>query len=126
MGFDWKKYLNLANELSKISTTLGSDQEAIQRTIISRAYYSAFIQARNFLRDKDKTLSPNRAKVHQLVIEQFEKSSDPMRVQIGKTLGKLRILRNLADYDDVVWLLNKRVQKSLVMAEDIILDLEKL
>ena len=37
MAFDWKEYLNLAEELSK-----RSGDEAAQRTSVSRAYYFAY------------------------------------------------------------------------------------
>ncbi|MDF0552110.1 hypothetical protein [Kamptonema sp. UHCC 0994] len=50
MKFNWSEYLALAQQLagkSQISAT----QESRLRSAISRAYYAAFIQARNYLRD---------------------------------------------------------------------------
>ncbi len=62
MSFDWSEYLNLAQELAGKATTPAS-QEAKLRAI-SRAYYAAFVQARNFLRDRDGLTIP-RESTHQ-------------------------------------------------------------
>jgi hypothetical protein len=51
MSFDWSKYLNVAKELAGVETSAAS-QEAKLPAAISRAYYAAFIKARNHLRDK--------------------------------------------------------------------------
>lgn len=51
MSFDWSEYLNVAKELAGVETSAAS-QEAKLRAAITRAYYAAFIKARNHLRDK--------------------------------------------------------------------------
>lgn len=51
MTFNWSEYLDLARELTGKDTTPAS-QSAKLRSAISRSYYAAFIQARNFLRAK--------------------------------------------------------------------------
>lgn len=105
---------------------LSSDQEAIFRTAISRAYYAAFIQARNYLRDKEKKRAPDRNKAHQFVINQFQFSPDAFRTRIGRNLKRLRENRNLADYEDTVKGLRKLTTESLRLARFILTDLARL
>ena len=70
MKFDWEEYFNLAQELA------GTNEEAKLRSAVSRAYYSAFCLARNYLRDiqqyprlwRNKTYDIN---AHQYVAEKF-------------------------------------------------------
>ena len=57
MSFDWSEYLNLAKELAN-QAIAPANQEAKLRTAISRSYYAAFINARNYLRDKEGILIP--------------------------------------------------------------------
>ena len=68
MKFDWEEYFNLAKELA------GTTEEAKLRSAVSRAYYSAFCLARNYLRDiqQDPRLSRNKTydiNDHQYVAE---------------------------------------------------------
>ena len=70
MKFDWLEYFNLAKELAETS------KEAELRSAVSRAYYSAFCLARNYLRDiqQDPRLSRNKTydiNDHQYVAEEF-------------------------------------------------------
>ncbi len=50
MSFNWDDYLFLAQELATHPSNF-PNQEARLRSAISRAYYSAFCKARDFLRD---------------------------------------------------------------------------
>ena len=50
MSFNWSEYLALAQQLAG-KAQISATQESRLRSAISRAYYSAFIQARNHLRD---------------------------------------------------------------------------
>ena len=56
MKFDWSEYFNLAQELA------GTSEEAKLQSAVSRAYYSVFCLARNYLRDiqQDPRLSRNK------------------------------------------------------------------
>lgn len=49
MSFDWSGYLDVAKELASVALT-SANKEAKLRSAISRAYYAAFILARNYLR----------------------------------------------------------------------------
>jgi len=111
--FDWEEYLKLANELSLTPNAPAACREAKQRCSISRAYYSAFAIARNFLRDVHKVTIPVD-KVHSFVWRKFEKppkKGSSKNVQnysrVGILLGRLRDYRRKADYEDVIGDCNK-------------------
>lgn len=96
------------------------------RTVTSRAYYATFLMARNHLRDKEGKSINETGKVHSFVISEFSRSSEPTRSTIGAKLKKLRILRNLADYEDVLRNPKYLARQSLDLAQEIIIGLEKL
>ena len=127
MKFDWSEYLNLANELIKIDI-----DEAKQRSSISRAYYAAFCMARNYLRDNlgDPKLLKRVSDInfHQYVAEEFKEidRKNKKMTEIGRDLILLRTLRNKADYDDKVFSLHKDTQQSLLLARNIIDNINKL
>ena len=118
MTFNWSEYLNLARELAGKSTDVSSE-EAKLRSAISRAYYAAFIQARNFLRDRDQITIP-REKTHKYVIEQFQNSADEKRRKLGEKLQRLRDFRNQADYNDIFPKLLGKTEQALGLARRII------
>ena len=85
------QYLNIAKELAGITTTT-ANQEAKFRAAISRAYYAAFIQARNHLRDREGSSIPRTSDAHKYVSDQFDLSSEPLR-QLVAEMVRLRIYR---------------------------------
>ena len=125
MSFNWWEYLNLAQELAG-QTTTPAGQEAKQRAALSRAYYAAFCQARNYLRDKEGHSLPTGSRVHAYVRDQFKNSFDQTQNQIGHDLNRLRIDRNKADYDDSVLGLSIITTRNMVYAERVLLALDKL
>lgn len=125
MTFDWSQYLNLAREIIG-QTTTPADGEARLRSAISRAYYAAFMVARNYLRDRENHSIPETADVHRYVIEQFEQSSDPVRKAIGIKLKQLRRDRNQADYNDIVTGLGVIAQKAIRRARQVLSSLNQL
>ena len=100
MSFDWSEYLTLAQALADAAPA-SSSPEAHQRTAISRAYYAAFIQARNRLRDIERRPVPYM-NVHEHIIQQFKYSRDYRRQRIGNELSILRSQRTKVDYDNIV------------------------
>jgi len=124
MSFNWSEYLALAQQLAG-KAQISATQESRLRSAISRAYYSAFIQARNHLRDR-MSLSIPRKNTHEYVIKQFQNSSDPIRQQIGEALDRIRYNRNLADYDDTVANLPTITRRSLKLAAQVISALQSL
>lgn len=127
MKFDWEEYFNLAKELA------GTTEEAKLRSAVSRAYYSVFCLARNYLRDiqQDPRLSRNKTydiNDHQYVAEEFihnQSKSQPM-IEIGKDLTRLRKMRNKADYEDTMFNLQREARNALALAENIISALSNL
>ena len=101
MSFDWTEYLYLAQEMSG-QATAPSTEEARLRSAVSRAYYAAFCRARNHLRDVEHHRIPADNLAHNYVPAQFKSSRSKVQREIGHSLNRLRVLRNQADYDDVV------------------------
>ena len=127
MSFDWAEYLSLAEELQGVSVSgppVGIEAE--QRASVSRAYYAAFILARNRLRDVDLIPIPHTGGAHQFVAQRYERDPDPRRSQIGVLLGRLRSVRNMCDYDDRVPGLPALSQQALGIAIQVIADLARL
>ena len=127
MKFDWSEYFNLAKELAETS------KEAELRSAVSRAYYSAFCLARNYLRDiqqyprlwRNKTYDIN---AHQYVAEKFiyNQSKSQIMIEIGKDLSRLRKMRNKADYEDTIFNLKREAKTALMLAQNIISALSNL
>ncbi len=125
MSFAWLDYFTLAQELVGQAVT-PAGQEARLRSAVSRAYYAAFCQARNHLRDKENCSLPSDAQVHTFVRDQFKDSLDPIRSQIGHDLNRLRIDRNKVDYDDLVPGLGKMTIGDMALAQRVLLRLSEL
>lgn len=125
MSFDWSEYLNVAKELAGIATT-PANQEAKLRAAVSRAYYAAFIKARNHLRDKEGHSIPTTGDAHKYVIDQFDLSSEAVRQSITEKLARLRLFRNQADYADKFPGLSVITLTALTLAEEIVSTLSSL
>lgn len=66
IDFEWIQYLNLAKELAR-----SDNDEAKLRSSISRAYYAAFCNAKNYLEDVDHQNAP-KDQAHSFVINYFK------------------------------------------------------
>lgn len=127
MSFDWAEYLSLAENLCAVPISgppIG--REAQWRAGVSRAYYAAFILARNHLRDVDQIHFPPHVNMHQFIAAQYTNHPDPVRQSIGSALRRLRRARNECDYDDVALNLPGLIPGALVWAEQIVADLARL
>jgi hypothetical protein len=126
MSFDWSHYLELAKELNTGSS--GSPiEEAKLRSAISRAYYAAFCVARNYLRlHRPAVYIPPGGEAHRIVKETFERDPDLVWRSIGIKLGRLRINRGTADYEDTVPGLSALAQLSLIVADEAITKIKAL
>ena len=125
MPFDWRQYLTLAEELSRKSTT-PANLEARQRTAISRAYYAAFVSARNYLRDYKKLPISQTGEAHRDVAQQFRLNAEPNNQTIADNLRRLRLYRNQADYTDKFPGLIAITEISLELSQEVIFILENL
>jgi hypothetical protein len=100
MSFDWLDYLIIARQLYQEANQAEAIlQEGKYRIAISRAYYAAYIIARNHLRDVDKLIIPP-IDAHRFVIKTYADDADPIRVDIGDKLQNLKTKRIQADYQD--------------------------
>jgi hypothetical protein len=127
VSFDWSEYLALAEDLCGVPISgAPAGTDAGQRSGVSRAYYASFILARNRLRDVDRVQIPQLGNVHRFVADHYENHTDPVRVQIGIELRRLRTARNRRDYDDVVGQLPTLATRSLTRAAQIVEDLRRL
>ncbi len=125
MSFDWSQYLNLAKELTGQST-IPANQEAKLRDAISRAYYAAFILARNYLRDHEGISIPKTSDAQRYVWEQFQLNPDPQRQLIANNLKRLRAYRRQADYVDKFPGLSGITLTALTLSEEVISNLNSL
>ncbi|MBM3239123.1 DNA-binding protein [Candidatus Poribacteria bacterium] len=99
MNFDWRLYVQLADELITYQRT-ARFQEAYLRTAISRSYYGVFCIARNFLIGKG--ISIPKVDSHKFVREQYRASQNKQERKIGDSLTRLWRRRKDADYEDRV------------------------
>jgi hypothetical protein len=127
MGFDWAEYLSLAENLCALPVS-GSPigREAQRRAAVSRAYYAAFILARNHLRDVDHIHFSPQVNAHQFVAARYFNHPDPVRQAIGWRLRRLRRARNECDYDDVAPNLSNLIPVALVWSAQVVADLGRL
>jgi hypothetical protein len=94
MSYDPHKLLRFCKSLSTRASS--TDAETIARTIISRAYYSAFLYAREYLRAKYNVRFTGTGEDHTIVESQLMKKVDR---QLGSTIRTLRENRRAADYN---------------------------
>jgi len=113
MGFDWKLYIQLADELITYQRT-ASFQEAYLRTAISRSYYGVFCIARNFLTTKGIPIP--KIDTHKFVREQYLSSQDKIERKIGNSLNRLWRRRKDADYEDETTIDINRAKTAYQMA----------
>lgn len=104
VSFCWKCYLDLAEKLAEPET-----DEARLRASISRAYYAAFCNARNYMLNKDSNDFPLRQDHHLYLVKYYkgeldESKSDVegIRKKLGKDLDVMRHFRGDVDYKDDV------------------------
>lgn len=110
MIFDWKDYIDLAEEL------LNRREESCLRTTISRAYYGVFCIVRN-----SKGYKNHKGRdVHQRVIEEYKNSRDRKEQNIGRILDSLRRSRNHADYDEDKPISKELAERALISSKMIL------
>ena len=120
----WSAYVGLAGGLAM------SPFEAARRSAISRAYYGAFNPARRWLELNVKPIDNRRA--HSQVWETFRKSvgaSEETRRDwqlVGELGSELRLLRNQADYADLLPGLDRHAPLAVISAEQILALLAEL
>ncbi len=95
--FDPRRYLSLAEHV-----LAASEDEAAWRSALSRAYYAAFLVAREYVDGrgiKGRARSGRRLGSHERVIFSVGAIPDEMSSTMRNTLFRLKRLRTNADYD---------------------------
>ena len=136
MGFDWthfyeiSKYIEENDYLCTIGKPLNKDfLEASARTVVSRAYYSAFNYTLNFAKTKKydhfiKIKFPNNEHHNDhMEIREFLKRSFSKHTyynEIVNDLNNLRYYRNKCDYENDVKNIINIAEESVDISKDII------
>lgn len=126
MTFEWADYLALAKTLKTNAKDQNFLREAQLRSAISRAYYSAFNTAKDYLISLGIRFNGS-AEVHRDVQNKFENLSQSERdgtkrlnlVEISNALGVLRSSRNKADYEKTVSGIDKKGEAAVIRAEKV-------
>lgn len=93
--FDWSEYLVVARHLAEQKTEAGC------RSAVSRAYYSAFCSARNWLDEHDLAFHmPAPGESHKAVWDRYDQGPERQKKQIATEGRRLRGHRNWADYEN--------------------------
>ena len=117
--FDWSEYLSLANEMVQ------RPEEAAKRAAVSRAYYSVFCRARNWLEIQGIPIGHNNSD-HNTVWTAFERLQGKSAKRIGQEGKRLRRARNMVDYDNTVDKLSSTVRSAMEHAKTIHTELQHM
>jgi hypothetical protein len=121
MPFNWNDYYTFAQDLDNLRNTanngrLTCSQEAIDRCIVSRAYYAAFHHSKKFA-EREMGEKFSNDKIHEEVRRWFISNNQK---GIFYDLREFSKWRNQCDYDDDVANLPKLIRDSRKMAGKII------
>lgn len=102
MAFDWRQLLDCAHDLKLQAAKGSAHAEALQRSAVSRAYFSAFCHARNYAQSflkyhpKDDERDHGALRAH---LKSKRRQGDAERLE------RLRQWRNDADYlNELPWI----------------------
>lgn len=90
----WLDFLELAVHLHGELRKKPALDDAVGRTIASRAYYSAFLRSQSLVGRAPKGAGSS----HSWVTDQLAHSKNDRKSQLGTTLARLKSLRVQADY----------------------------
>lgn len=113
MAFAWDDYRTLAEQLRQ------QEDEAAQRSAISRLYYAVFCQSRNYLLENGFNISGMGPGTHRQVWDEFLKRGRSHK-PIGIEGNRLHYYRVRADYEDAVTRLDALVKDSFRLAGNIL------
>lgn len=123
MSYSWKHYYELAKELGERAEVAGEIlSEALFRSSVSRAYYSAFNLSLQYAKNLGYEYSEQRGR-HEDLIKFFGDRDDINSKTIGMRLGSCRDYRKVADYDsklpDDYHALDRLKDMTLAKVEDV-------
>ncbi len=102
MAFNWKDFLTFAENIQPGSSNIGP-REAALRSVVSRAYYSAFHAALEFGK-QNGFISTRSGDDHPKIRQHFRESkpTDEKKRKISAWLERLHNYRLQADYDNTL------------------------
>ena len=102
-SFKWGNFLTLAEQLSSMSKNEDDNgiKEAELRSSMSRGYYAVHNKARDFLISIDEVEKKDRIS-HRELIDIFL-DGDENFADLGDLLDHMKTIRELADYDDIIY-----------------------
>ena len=117
--FDWNDFKTLAEELRQ------RNDEAAQRTAISRVYYAVYWRARNFLESEGFVLRQHEAS-HVQIWNEYKQKSGQTNKAVGKLGSELHRFRVQADYVADVKDVKKLTRDSFKLAENVLAYLQQI
>jgi hypothetical protein len=124
---DPQDFLYFAEELAGKTPSKPYNDEAKYRSIISRAYYAAFLMARDYCEYHTNLVIQHDGTDHTRVRDKFKYNrTDGKWVKIGVGLGILLENRTFADYNDPIPHLPNLAELMLSRAKYVIQLLENL
>src|SRR5436190_12334387 len=117
--------MNFRDFLPLAETLAQSDGEAAWRTSVSRAYYTAFHVACNFMTSLGFAV-PKTDRAHGYLWLRLDNAGHAEVLRRGHMLKDLRSRRNIADYDQQRKVTRPHAEKALLDARDIIGSLDAL
>ena len=118
MEFEWREFLALANFL-KGHQGEGYSVEASHRTAISRAYYAAFCSARNYAQSRLSFEPQGDAGDHGRLKAHFKQLRGRW-FEVASKLDRLRLWRNMCDYENTVANLEEYLKLAFFEAEKVL------
>ena len=127
MTFQWTRFLELARDLAQQAAS-ADNREAKYRTAISRAYYAAFHQARDYI---IATLGrmPQNGNEHLYIQDWFFDAGGRFQKLISDDLEALHRERKHADYHEIrggIDELERKTREAFILADRIIANLSRL
>lgn len=119
MPFDWNDFYTLAGDLRR------SSNEDCLRSAISRAYYSVYCQARNYMIAEWGVRPGVDDSVHGFVWGYYRRLGGTCRA-IGENGNRLRKNRIDADYEDEIEELDSLVEESFITADKVLAYLQQV
>ncbi len=117
--FDWNEFKKLAEKLKD------ENDEASQRTAISRLYYAIYWKARIQIVSKGYRYDRYKSS-HKQIWNEYLSKSDLDNQDIGKKGKELHEKRIKADYEDEIRKLDDLVEDSFLVADEILAVLKKV
>jgi uncharacterized protein (UPF0332 family) len=120
-GFCWQDFLEFARQLAE------RDDEAAQRTAVSRSYYAVFHTAREVLGRLDPEFAPLRSgDSHRQVWDRLARLPQRQAKNAGRKCKSLLSARRAADYDHKARDWPRRCELALYEAEQAMASLRDL